>query len=272
MSGTSPVGDPIPGRAGNDAEAAVDQWFWDHYDMAPNDIRGFLEGSGIDIAGLDVADLGCGDGIMDLGLAVKGSPRRLVGYDLNLTDAEGLLTRARTQQAVQELPACLEFARCEPERIPAPDNSFDVVITWSAFEHVLEPIPVLREIRRILRPGGTLMLQLWPFYFSEHGAHLWHWFDHGFIALEHSDERIEQTLRGDTETDPGWIEQRLVDYKTLNRITLDELHRSMLTAGLWVAKLELITNTVILTEKLNRYPLTDLGIAGVKLLARPNDE
>lgn len=56
-------------------------------------------------------------------------------------------------------------------------RDYDVVVTWSALEHVAEPVSMLREIRRILRPGGVLFLQLWPFYYSDRGSHLWPRFD-----------------------------------------------------------------------------------------------
>ena len=42
--------------------------------------------------------------------------------------------------------------------IPVPDQSFDVVLCTEVLEHVPEPIKAVRELTRILRPGGTLLL------------------------------------------------------------------------------------------------------------------
>jgi ubiquinone/menaquinone biosynthesis C-methylase UbiE len=42
--------------------------------------------------------------------------------------------------------------------IPVPDGSFDAVLCTEVLEHVPEPIAVIREIGRILRPGGRLFL------------------------------------------------------------------------------------------------------------------
>lgn len=42
--------------------------------------------------------------------------------------------------------------------IPVPDHSFDVVLCTEVLEHVPEPIKAVRELTRILRPGGTLLL------------------------------------------------------------------------------------------------------------------
>lgn len=44
------------------------------------------------------------------------------------------------------------------KNIPVPDNSFDVIICTEVFEHIPEPIPVVTEFSRILKPGGKLIL------------------------------------------------------------------------------------------------------------------
>lgn len=47
---------------------------------------------------------------------------------------------------------------CDATDIPVPDASFDVVLCTEVLEHCPEPIRVINEIARILRPGGTLIL------------------------------------------------------------------------------------------------------------------
>jgi SAM-dependent methyltransferase len=42
--------------------------------------------------------------------------------------------------------------------IPVPDNSFDVIICTEVIEHVPDPISVIKEVSRILKPGGTLLI------------------------------------------------------------------------------------------------------------------
>lgn len=47
---------------------------------------------------------------------------------------------------------------CDAMNIPVPDSSFDVVLCTEMLEHVPEPIKVIKEFARILRPGGVLLL------------------------------------------------------------------------------------------------------------------
>lgn len=47
---------------------------------------------------------------------------------------------------------------CDITDIPVPDRSFDVIICSEVLEHVPEPIEVIKEFSRILRPGGRLLL------------------------------------------------------------------------------------------------------------------
>ncbi len=50
---------------------------------------------------------------------------------------------------------------CAPTTLPFPDSSFDAVVSNMVFEHVMHPKEVLRELDRVLKPGG-LMLHMWP--------------------------------------------------------------------------------------------------------------
>jgi SAM-dependent methyltransferase len=250
--------------------AATDrQWFFDHYDDAAQQIIDFLAADGISLEAKRVADIGCGDGIIDLGLVHRARPGALVGFDIVPTDEYGLLDRARAHGAADALPPALSFRTAGPVSLPAADGEFDVAVTWSAFEHVREPVGVLREIRRILQPAGVLFLQLWPFYHSERGSHLWEWFPEGFHHLVDDPDSIERAVR-ERAGDPEWAEYMLREFRELNRITLDGLQLALQSAGLAVRKLELLSNPVHIPPEALRFPLSALGIAGVKLLAVPD--
>jgi SAM-dependent methyltransferase len=243
------------------------RWFKEHYEDAADEILGFLSGDGIMLEGRRVADIGCGDGIIDLGLALKGRPEELVGYDLIDVDTGALLRAARGAGVGAELPPGLRFERSQANAIPAADAYFDLVVTWSVFEHVDDPVALLGEVRRVIKPDGYLFLQLWPFYDSEHGGHLWPHYEGSFPHLLRTDEQILREVDGRQGTDP----RRSADdeYRSLNKITLDELHRALLANSFSVAKLKLIAQAVHIPRQLSHRSLADLGVGGIELLANP---
>ncbi len=246
------------------------KWFWDHYEYAPNQILSFARDCGLSLEGCDVADIGCGDGIMALGVCTAGRPQRLVGYDIIPTNTEVLAARARGERVLDgDLPAELEFRQSSSEQTPAQDAEFDFVYSWSAFEHVLEPISVLTEIRRILRPGGHFFLQLWPFFRSPRGSHMWDWFDDEFHHLKSTQREVVDYL-AESERHPRELTNYMSrEFENLNRITVEELQRSVLAAGFDVRRLELLTTPVTLPPELGRYSWTDLAVGGIKFLASP---
>jgi SAM-dependent methyltransferase len=252
----------VPGRTDDESK-----WFWDHYEDAPGQIEDFCVPSGVRLKGRDIADVGCGDGIMALGLHARVQPQRLVGMDINPVDTELLLERAQRYGVGDDLPASLSFVRSEPEHLPAEDDSFDLVYTWSAFEHVREPVALLTEVARVLRPGGTLMLQLWPFFYSERGSHLWDWFPDPHHHLVDPPDALIATARASGVHSEEWTEYMLDEFRLLNRITIDDLHRSVLAAGMEVRKVELLGGATHVPAAANRYSLSHLAIGGVKLLA-----
>ncbi|MGD0449082.1 MAG: hypothetical protein ABSB36_10845, partial [Candidatus Dormibacteria bacterium] len=103
-------------------------------------------------------------------------------------------------------------------------------------------------------------------YFSERGGHRWLWAREGFSHLAGDAASIESVAHSTPIADQPVTAERLLQ-GTLNRITLDELQRCLMVAGFVVTKLQILTETVHIPPKLARYPLSLLGISGVKLLA-----
>jgi ubiquinone/menaquinone biosynthesis C-methylase UbiE len=249
------------------SDDADERWFWDHFDMASRQIEDFLGAAGVPLGGKAVADIGCGDGIMALGVAHRSRPGRLVGFDISAVDQEMLIERARRYGVARSLPDVLSFRRSQPTSLPAENNSFDVAYTWSAFEHVADPAALFNEIRRVLKPSGVMMLQLWPFYYSASGSHLWDWFPEPFHHLTRPHDELVEVMRASDRTSDDMTEYMIKEFTRLNRITLDELQRCVLSAGLEIRKVELMGEAVHLPPGVSRYPLSQLAVSGVKLLA-----
>lgn len=249
--------------------AAAAPWPDESFTGAAGQIVAFFGDEGIDLRGARLADIGCGDGVTDLGVFQQAEPGLLVGFDLTPVDTVSLAARAAAQGVATSLPDRLRFETCSAEHLPAGDDSFDHIFSWSAFEHVVRPNEVLREVHRILRPGGTLMIQLWPFYHSKHGSHLWDWFPEGFAHLLHDPFEVERRVLAEPDKGPGWTVELLHAFRELNRITLDDLHRALLYARFSVTRIELLHEPFHIAPELSHLPLSLLAVAGVKLLAVP---
>jgi SAM-dependent methyltransferase len=101
---------------------------------------------GPDDAALDVA---CGPGIVACALARVA--RRVVGVDLT----PAMIEKARQLQAEQGLTNA-EFHVGGVSPLPYRDGEFSVVTCRYAFHHFERPEDVLREMRRVCAPGGTV--------------------------------------------------------------------------------------------------------------------
>jgi len=98
-------------------------------------------------AGDRVLDLGCGEGDFTVWLAEAGA--RVLGVDV----AEAALRRARRRHPGVEF----ELAPIDGE-LPVPDASYDVVWASEVIEHVADTGRWLSEVRRVLAPGGRLLV------------------------------------------------------------------------------------------------------------------
>ena len=98
-------------------------------------------------------DAGCGDGRYLAALPGLGPlPGRVVGVDI----AESILATARRATAQAGLEP--ELVRANLEQLPLGDAEFDLVVSIQVLEHLLDPAAGLRELARVTRPGGTLVL------------------------------------------------------------------------------------------------------------------
>lgn len=105
----------------------------------------------IALRGTRVLDLACGPGTVALELAARGSIA--VGVDV----AEGQITTARRLAEERGLDESVEFRVSRAESTEFDPASFDLV-TASQCWHWLDSAEALREVRRVLRPGGILAI------------------------------------------------------------------------------------------------------------------
>jgi SAM-dependent methyltransferase len=98
----------------------------------------------------DVLDLGCGPGSnLDRMRRLKLPFARYVGLDLSPT-----MLMARESSA----PDAASFVWGDAHRLPFANGSFDVIVSTWMFSHLPAPLDVVTEARRLLRPGGWLIV------------------------------------------------------------------------------------------------------------------
>jgi demethylmenaquinone methyltransferase/2-methoxy-6-polyprenyl-1,4-benzoquinol methylase len=106
-----------------------------------------------------VLDLCCGTGDLAFALA-RGGAAQVIGADFS----HAMLVRASTkskahaQQAKPQTAAPVAFFEADALRLPFTDASFDLVTTAFGFRNLANYESGLREIRRVLKPGGALAI------------------------------------------------------------------------------------------------------------------
>jgi ubiquinone/menaquinone biosynthesis C-methylase UbiE len=98
-----------------------------------------------------VLDIACGPGVFALALAPRVSFVR--GVDLT----PEMLRRARAYQAERQI-ANAAFVRGDAEELPFPSGAFDLVSCQCSFHHMPKPELVLREMVRVAKPEGRLVI------------------------------------------------------------------------------------------------------------------
>lgn len=99
-------------------------------------------------------DVGCGTGTLLCCAAQQEPARMLVGLDYSPAMARKLVEKIASSPFAGKLHAVVG----DSEHLPFADESFDVVTCCNSFHHYPHQPAVVAEFRRVLRPGGVLIL------------------------------------------------------------------------------------------------------------------
>jgi SAM-dependent methyltransferase len=116
--------------------------------------------------------------VLDIGASIHGYAleaaialgyHQYVGIDLGITRHWG-----RASVTIQHGDQQHLLSQMDAHRLWFEDESFDVVLCLSGFEHYLFPEFVLQEMTRVLRKGGTALINYEPIWTCSYGHHLHH--------------------------------------------------------------------------------------------------
>lgn len=121
----------------------------------PEETGKMLEGA--DLSGLEVMDIGCGIGGVDVLLARDYGAKAVTGIDVE----EPLIARCRERAARLGLSDRLAFRLVEPGPFPFSDAGFDAVFSKDSMIHIADKPALFAEVLRVLRPGGVFLASDW---------------------------------------------------------------------------------------------------------------
>jgi SAM-dependent methyltransferase len=246
-------------------------WFYKHFDHAAKIVISYMLGDSPLLRGR-ILDVGCGEGITDLGIAMRQRPQLLIGIDpfRGFERLPGVLNDHALGHL--KLPECLRFEAVDANFLPYADDSFDVVISWGSLEHVAGGyLPALREIKRVLRPDGLFFVHP-GLYYSNWGHHLGEFCNEPFFHLTKSHDELRDLV---LSNEPKYIDragefassaQYWQWFNELNKITVPQFENELRALEFDFWRVALRTEDLIeYTPKLQGYRMQDLATAEVYL-------
>ena len=101
-------------------------------------------------------DVGCGTGALSQTILSRCQPAELLGVDRSVPYAA-----AAAHSTSNASPA--RFAAANAQALPVASERFDAAVSALMLNFVPDPVAVMREMMRVVRPGGTVALYVWDY-------------------------------------------------------------------------------------------------------------
>lgn len=230
-----------------------------------------------DLQNMEMLDVGGGDMLGDIGLLQLGI-KHITALDVldrewNVVEHAAREVRNAGYSLPEDYSSRLEFSTYDGIRFPFPDNHFDFVFSWSAFEHIPDVVGVLREVRRVIKPLGRVFVQVDPWYHSFHGSHLSDFIQEPFFHLKRSNDWVKSRLDEFVAAHP---DQRDVVFGTmwpefchLNGFSARKFLAAVSDAGFSIERLQSTIDFAHLSEAPPEVEQIDVVTSGSMVLLQP---
>ena len=105
--------------------------------------------------GLAWLDVGCGTGALTAAILAHCAPRRVTGVDFSADFLAVAKARVEASRAT--------FRIGDAQALPVPDRGFDAAVSGLVLNFVPDQARAVAELRRAVRPGGTIALYVWDY-------------------------------------------------------------------------------------------------------------
>jgi SAM-dependent methyltransferase len=256
---------PAPPLASLSWRKGHSDWFFRHFDHAGLTVMSYMLGDSPLLRGR-ILDVGCGDGITDLSIALRTGCRELVGVDPFKGYERLPQIIAENHLPPDVVPPNLRFMPESGNALPFEDDSFDVVISWGSLEHIAGGyMQTLHEVRRVLRPEGLFFAHP-GLYYSNYGHHLGEFSSEPHFHLKKPPEEVKRIV---FETQPDYMDragefsspaQYWQWFQELNPITVSGFEKELRELGFQPWRVALRTEGLVeYTPEIYRYPMQDLA-------------
>ena len=126
----------------------------DHAEVNARFVADFLAGHGA-CRGGEMLDLGTGTARIPIALCQADPKAKVLATDLSAP----MLELARRNVAAAGLNARIRCFEGDAKHLARPDGAFEAVISNSIIHHIPDPGPVVREMVRLVAPGGTVFVR-----------------------------------------------------------------------------------------------------------------
>ena len=121
----------------------------------PEEVKSLL--SGLDLAGKQILDIGCGSGGITVSLVTDYQAAQVVGIDVEEPGCKSTRDRALRAGVADRVT----IQQVTPGPIPLADENFDIVFSKDSIVHIPDKYKLAEDVHRLLTPGGWFVASDW---------------------------------------------------------------------------------------------------------------